>query len=89
MFSNHFGSVKDAEVTFLAVGTPSSDDGSADLTYLYNALDSVLENITEGTIVAIKSTVAIGTGNDVRDYIRKNSKKDISVINNPEFLRER
>jgi UDPglucose 6-dehydrogenase len=88
MFANDYNSVQDAEVTFLAVGTPSADDGSADLSYLYSALDSVLENITDGTIVAIKSTVAIGTGNDVRDYINKNSKKDISVINNPEFLRE-
>lgn len=87
-FSNEYTSVKDAEVTFLAVGTPSADDGSADLSYLYSALDSVLETISDNSIVAIKSTVAIGTGNDVRDYINKNSKKNVSVINNPEFLRE-
>ncbi|MGB0454539.1 MAG: UDP-glucose dehydrogenase family protein [Bacteriovoracaceae bacterium] len=87
-FSTSYESVRDSEAVFVAVGTPSSDDGSANLQYLYSAVDDVLKVISEDAIIVIKSTVPIGTGDAVRKYISEKSEKRVHVINNPEFLRE-
>jgi len=83
-------SVRGAEVAFLAVGTPSRrGDGHADLSYVYQAAREVAEAADGPLVVATKSTVPVGTGDEVERIVRK-SRPDlvINVASNPEFLRE-
>lgn len=87
-FSNNYDSVSKAEAVFLAVGTPSSDDGQADLKYVFGACDSIAPYLVDGSIVVIKSTVPVGTGNKVREHLKTKTTKKVTVVNNPEFLKE-
>ena len=87
-FSNNYDSVTKAEAIFLAVGTPSSDDGQADLKYVFGACDSIIPFLKDGSIVVVKSTVPVGTGNKIREHIKAKSDKKVFVVNNPEFLKE-
>lgn len=87
-FSNDYESVTKAEAVFLAVGTPSSEDGQADLKYIFGACDSIAPFLKEGTVVVVKSTVPVGTGNKVREHLNAKTKKNFYVVNNPEFLKE-
>jgi UDPglucose 6-dehydrogenase len=82
--------VADAELVFIAVGTPSRrGDGHADLTYVREAAKQIAAAIDGYTVVVTKSTVPVGTGREVADIIRAaNPKVDFDVISNPEFLRE-
>ncbi len=87
-FSLNYESVKEAKSVFLAVGTPSADDGRADLKYLKAAALEVAKNIAEDAIIVIKSTVPVGTNNEIRKLISENTKKKFHLVNNPEFLKE-
>jgi UDPglucose 6-dehydrogenase len=87
-FSNNYESVTKAEAVFLAVGTPSSDDGQADLKYVFAALDSIAPFIADGSVIVVKSTVPVGTGYKVREHLKSKTKKKFYVVNNPEFLKE-
>jgi UDPglucose 6-dehydrogenase len=87
-FDTSYDSIKDSAAVFMAVGTPSGDDGSADLKYVYAALDQLLPLITDGLIVVLKSTVPIGTGESVKKYLAERTAKNFTVVNNPEFLKE-
>jgi len=82
--------VKDADVVFIAVGTPSrASDGSADLSYVFAAAGEIAEAISGYTVVVNKSTVPVGTGDQVEAIIRKaRPNAQFSVASNPEFLRE-
>lgn len=82
--------VADADVVFLAVGTPSRrGDGHADLTYVYQAAKDVAECARDGIVVATKSTVPVGTGDEVERIVRKaRPELAFDVVSNPEFLRE-
>ncbi|CAM5776039.1 UDP-glucose 6-dehydrogenase [Labrys miyagiensis] len=82
--------VKDAAVVFLAVGTPSRrGDGHADLSYVYGAVREIAAAIEGFTVVVTKSTVPVGTGDEVERLIREiRPDADIAVVSNPEFLRE-
>lgn len=84
------GSVKDADVVFIAVGTPSRrGDGHADLSYVYAAAKEIAEHCTGFTVVVTKSTVPVGTGDEVERLVKEaNPNADIAVVSNPEFLRE-
>ena len=76
-----------ADVIFVGVGTPEKEDGSANLTYLYAVLDQIRESVTKDTVVVIKSTVPIGTNDEVEKYLNeKVSGLKISIVSNPEFL---
>ncbi|MBB3976132.1 UDPglucose 6-dehydrogenase [Rhizobium azooxidifex] len=79
-----------ADVVFIAVGTPSRrGDGHADLTYVYAAARQIAKAIDGYTVVVTKSTVPVGTGDEVEAIIREaNPDADFSVVSNPEFLRE-
>ena len=83
-------SVADAEVVFIAVGTPSRrGDGHADLSYVYAAAREIADAIKGFTVVVTKSTVPVGTGDEIERIIREaNPSADIAVVSNPEFLRE-
>lgn len=87
-FSTNYDSVKDATAIFLAVGTPSDDEGRADLKYLFAAAEQTAENISEDAIIVIKSTVPVGTNVEVEKVIAKKTNKKFHVVNNPEFLKE-
>jgi UDPglucose 6-dehydrogenase len=87
-FSTSFDSVIEADAIFIAVGTPSAADGSADLKYIYGALDSVIPNLKDESIVVIKSTVPVGTNAKIKEYLKENCSKKVAVVNNPEFLKE-
>ncbi|MDR3471987.1 MAG: UDP-glucose/GDP-mannose dehydrogenase family protein [Devosia sp.] len=82
--------VRAAEVVFIAVGTPSRrGDGHADLSYVYAAAASIAEACDGFTVVVTKSTVPVGTGDEVERIIRRtNPGADVVVASNPEFLRE-
>jgi UDPglucose 6-dehydrogenase len=80
--------VKDAEVIFLALPTPQSDDGSAELKYILGVAGDLGHILEDYAVIIDKSTVPVGTTGKVRDYISKNAKVDFDVISNPEFLRE-
>ena len=82
--------VAEADAVFIAVGTPSRrGDGHADLTYVYAAAREVANALSGFTVVVNKSTVPVGTGDEVERIIREaNPSADVSVASNPEFLRE-
>jgi UDPglucose 6-dehydrogenase len=79
-----------ADAIFLAVGTPSRrGDGFADLTYLYGAAHEIAPHLQGFTTVVTKSTVPVGTNDEVEAIIRKlRPDADFTVVSNPEFLRE-
>ncbi|MFK4727649.1 UDPglucose 6-dehydrogenase [Bradyrhizobium niftali] len=82
--------VADADAVFIAVGTPSRrGDGHADLSYVYAAAREIAQSLSGFTVVVTKSTVPVGTGDEVERIIREtNPKADVVVASNPEFLRE-
>jgi UDPglucose 6-dehydrogenase len=82
--------VADADVVFIAVGTPSRrGDGYADLSYVRAAATEIARAVRGFTIVATKSTVPVGTGDEIERIIREtNPRADVVVVSNPEFLRE-
>ncbi|WP_445783480.1 UDP-glucose dehydrogenase family protein [Sphingorhabdus sp.] len=83
-------SVKGCDAVFIAVGTPSRrGDGHADLSYVYAAAEELARAIDPGTVVVTKSTVPVGTGDEVERIIREtNAQLEFAVVSNPEFLRE-
>ncbi len=78
----------DAEVVFLAVGTPMADDGRADLSQLFSAAEMVAKGLTGFTVVVDKSTVPVGTAEKIESVIAKHTKAEFTVASNPEFLKE-
>ena len=82
--------VKNADAVFIAVGTPSRrGDGHADLTYVYEAAKEIARALDGFTVIVTKSTVPVGTGDEVERLIRETAPNaDFAVVSNPEFLRE-
>jgi UDPglucose 6-dehydrogenase len=82
------------DIQFIAVGTPSSEDGSADLTYLLQAARQIGQHMNRFKVVVNKSTVPVGTADKVTEVIaqellnRSLPSENFSVISNPEFLKE-
>jgi len=90
-FSNNLKeSVKNSDIVFICVGTPTKKGGSsADLSQVYNVAKEISSSINRFKIIITKSTVPVTTGDEIEKIIaRKNSKKKFSVVSNPEFLRE-
>jgi UDPglucose 6-dehydrogenase len=85
--------IKHGEYLFIAVGTPSSDDGSANLQYVYEVARSIGQNLDHSAIIVNKSTVPVGTGDKVKAIIKKELVKreaniDFDLVSNPEFLKQ-
>src|SRR5262245_37204911 len=82
--------VRSADAVFIAVGTPSRrGDGHADLSYVYNSAREIAAALDGFTVVITKSTVPVGTGDEVERIIRETRPDaDFAVVSNPEFLRE-
>jgi UDPglucose 6-dehydrogenase len=82
--------VAGADAVFIAVGTPSRrGDGHADLTYVYQATRDIASAITGPLVVVTKSTVPVGTGDEVERILRDAAPDaEVAVVSNPEFLRE-
>ena len=82
--------VAEADAVFIAVGTPSRrGDGHADLSYVYAAAREIAAAVEGFTVVITKSTVPVGTGDEVERIIREaRPQADVAVVSNPEFLRE-
>jgi UDPglucose 6-dehydrogenase len=82
--------VGEADAVFIAVGTPSRrGDGHADLSYVYEATREIALALKRFTVVITKSTVPVGTGDEIERIIRELRRDiDVAVVSNPEFLRE-
>lgn len=82
--------IREADAVFIAVGTPSRrGDGFADLSFVYAAAEEIADLMDGYTVVVTKSTVPVGTGDEVERIIRKRRPDaEFSVVSNPEFLRE-
>ena len=86
-------SIKDAEIAFIAVGTPMGDDGSADLQYVLSVAQQIGEKMQGELIVVDKSTVPVGTADKVRVTVQTALNKrgvnyKFHIVSNPEFLKE-
>jgi UDPglucose 6-dehydrogenase len=94
LFTTSLGeAISDAEIVFIAVGTPMGDDGSADLQYVLAVAKSIGESMVKELVVVDKSTVPIGTADKVKATIQKELDKrgvqlKFHVVSNPEFLKE-
>ena len=88
--SNLKKSIKESDVIFICVGTPTKRGGnSADLSQIYNVTKEISTSINRFKIIITKSTVPVTTGDEIEKIIsKKNNKKRFTVVSNPEFLRE-
>src|SRR5688572_9766603 len=82
------GAVRDADVIFIAVGTPPDEDGSADLQHVLAVAATIGENMNSEKVVITKSTVPVGTATRVKAEIEKRSNFPVHICSNPEFLKE-
>ncbi len=83
----------DSNIIFIAVGTPMREDGSVNLDYIMSAASDIENNISQDSIVVVKSTVPVGTGFKVKEHIEniiaeRNLDISIDIASNPEFLKE-
>ncbi|MBU1974863.1 MAG: UDP-glucose/GDP-mannose dehydrogenase family protein [Nanoarchaeota archaeon] len=80
--------IETSDILFIAVGTPPKEDGHADMSFIFQVAETIGTHMTKPKIIAIKSTVPVGTANKVKGIIGKQTELDFEVISNPEFLRE-
>ena len=85
---------REAQVVFICVGTPPNEDGSADLRYVLGVAEDIAATLNAlppaapPKLIVVKSTVPVGTSDQVRDMIRSRTKAPFHIANNPEFLKE-
>ena len=80
--------VAGADLILLAVGTPPGPDGSADLSYIFKAAESVADALTGWAVIVTKSTVPVGTGDKIEALMKARTRHEFAVASNPEFLKE-
>lgn len=86
--SNLATAVQISEVVYIAVGTPQNEDGSANLSFIKEASKKVAHSLIKDSVVVVKSTVPIGTNRKLEKMINQLSNYNVSIVSNPEFLRE-
>ncbi len=77
-----------AQLIFIAVGTPQSEDGSANLSGLWAVADSIAEHLNNSKIIVVKSTVPVGTNRQLAERLAARARFPVEVASNPEFLKE-
>lgn len=80
--------VKESQIIFMALPTPPGGDGAADLSYILGAAKDISKLVTDYKVIVNKSTVPVGTADQVQAVFKENTKVEIDVVSNPEFLRE-
>ncbi len=80
--------VHHADVIFVAIGTPPREDGSADLSAIDRSVQEIAQHVNKRTILVMKSTVPVGTGDHVEKLVSPLAKHPVVVVSNPEFLKE-
>ena len=89
IFSNDLKmAVQNSLICFIAVGTPQGEDGSADLKYVYEVAESIGKSMNGYKVIVDKSTVPVGTGEEVTKIIKSQTNYDFDVVSNPEFLKQ-
>ncbi len=86
--SNLAESINGRQAVFVAVGTPPTEDGSADLSHVLKVAEDVAKAAQHDLVLVLKSTVPVGTNERVRQVVERHTKHHISVVSNPEFLKE-
>jgi len=87
-FTFEKSSISGADLVFLAVGTPTGDNGEANLQYIFEAAKDVALNLEDGCTVVVKSTVPVGTFSKIKAIMKEHTKKKFDIVSNPEFLKE-
>jgi UDPglucose 6-dehydrogenase len=92
-FTTDYDVISKSDVTFIAVGTPPGEDGSADLQYVLAVAEQFGKQIVKKSVICTKSTVPVGTADKVRNTIlnvlkERNENIEFEVVSNPEFLKE-
>jgi UDPglucose 6-dehydrogenase len=85
---DYAAAVPECDFAFIAVSTPAGPDGRADTSFVFAAARSIIEHARPGLIVVVKSTVPVGTADDIAQLIGRAGRADVDVVANPEFLRE-
>ncbi|MBI1247579.1 nucleotide sugar dehydrogenase [bacterium] len=80
--------IPDADVVYIAVGTPQSDSGAADLSAVWKVVEDIAPHLREDALVVVKSTVPVGTNGKVFDMLKKLCGRECNTASNPEFLKE-
>ena len=80
--------VEKSLVCFIAVGTPQGEDGSADLKYVYQVAEDIGKSINGYKVIIDKSTVPVGTAEQVTKIIKSHTTEEFDVVSNPEFLKQ-
>ncbi len=80
--------VRASQIVFIAVGTPTGEDGSADLRHVMDVAREIARVINGYNVIVDKSTVPVGTAEKVRELMRKETSHPFSVVSNPEFLKQ-
>src|SRR6188768_1059995 len=80
--------VRSAQIVFIAVGTPTGEDGSADLKHVLEVARETARAMNGYRVIVNKSTVPVGTASRVRDIVRRETTHPFSVVSNPEFLKQ-
>jgi nucleotide sugar dehydrogenase len=82
-------SIKNSKIIFIAVGTPQKKNGEADLSYVYSVANSIADNLNNYKIISTKSTVPVGTGEEIEKVLSsKSDTKLFDYVSNPELIRE-
>jgi len=80
--------IPDADVVYIAVGTPQSDSGAADLSAVWSVVNGIAPHLREDALVIVKSTVPVGTNSQVYEKLKELCGREVHVASNPEFLKE-